>query len=152
VAQYREFAGRLGLADITPIPLSAVHGDNVIAGSGNMPWYSGPTLLRLLETVEVDAALAGRPFRLPVQWGNRPNAELRGFSGLIADGTVHRGDRLRALPSGRESRVARIVTADGDLEAASAGQSVTLTLDAEIDISRGDVLAAADAPPQVADQ
>ncbi|HYX73830.1 MAG TPA: sulfate adenylyltransferase subunit CysN [Steroidobacteraceae bacterium] len=152
VAQYREFAGRLGLADITPIPLSAVHGDNVITRSGNMPWYSGPTLLGHLETVEVDSALAGQPFRLPVQWVNRPNAEFRGFAGLIADGTVHRGDRLRVLPSGRESRVARIVTADGDLESATAGQSVTLTLDAEIDISRGDVLAAADAPPQVADQ
>jgi bifunctional enzyme CysN/CysC len=152
VAQYREFAGRLGLADITPIPLSAVHGDNVITRSSNMPWYAGPTLLGHLETVEVDAALAGRPFRLPVQWVNRPNAEFRGFAGLIADGTVHRGDRLRVLPSGRESRVARIVTAEGDLEAATAGQSVTLTLDAEIDISRGDVLAAADAPPQVADQ
>ena len=152
VAQYREFAGRLGLADITAIPLSAVHGDNVITRSSNMPWYAGPTLLGHLETVEVDAALAGRPFRLPVQWVNRPNAEFRGFAGLIADGTVHRGDRLRVLPSGRESRVARIVTAEGDLEAATAGQSVTLTLDAEIDISRGDVLAAADAPPQVADQ
>jgi bifunctional enzyme CysN/CysC len=152
VAQYREFAGRLGLADITPLPLSAVHGDNVITRSSNMPWYAGPTLLGHLETVEVDAALAGRPFRLPVQWVNRPNAEFRGFAGLVADGTVHRGDRLRVLPSGRESRVARIVTAEGDLEAASAGQSVTLTLDAEIDISRGDVLAAADAPPQVADQ
>jgi bifunctional enzyme CysN/CysC len=152
VSQYREFAGRLGLADITPLPLSAVHGDNVITRSSNMPWYAGPTLLGHLETVEVDAALAGRPFRLPVQWVNRPNAEFRGFAGLIADGTVHRGDRLRVLPSGRESRVARIVTAEGDLEAASAGQSVTLTLDAEIDISRGDVLAAADAPPQVADQ
>jgi len=152
VAQYREFAGRLGLADITAIPLSAVHGDNVITRSSNMPWYAGPTLLGHLETVEVDAALAGRPFRLPVQWVNRPNAEFLGFAGLIADGTVHRGDRLRVLPSGRESRVARIVTAEGDLEAATAGQSVTLTLDAEIDISRGDVLAAADAPPQVADQ
>ena len=152
VAQYREFAGRLGLADITAIPLSAVHGDNVITRSSNMPWYAGPTLLGHLETVEVEARLAGRPFRLPVQWVNRPNAEFRGFAGLIADGTVHRGDRLRVLPSGRESRVARIVTAEGDLEAATAGQSVTLTLDAEIDISRGDVLAAADAPPQVADQ
>jgi bifunctional enzyme CysN/CysC len=152
VAQYREFAARLGLADITPIPLSAVYGDNVIARGDNMPWYAGATLLEHLETVEVDAALADRPFRLPVQWVNRPNAEFRGFAGLIAGGSVHRGDRLRVLPSGRESRVARIVTADGDLESATAGQSVTLTLDAEVDISRGDVLAAADAPPQMADQ
>jgi bifunctional enzyme CysN/CysC len=152
VAQYREFAARLGLADITPIPLSAVHGDNVIARSDTMPWYTGPTLLEHLETVEVDAALAGRPFRLPVQWVNRPSADFRGFAGLIAGGRVQRGDRLRVLPSGRESRVARIVVAGGDLESATAGQSVTLTLETEVDVSRGDVLAAADSAPQVADQ
>jgi bifunctional enzyme CysN/CysC len=152
VAQYREFAARLGLADITPIPLSAVHGDNVIARSDTMPWYTGPTLLEHLETVEVDAALAGRPFRLPVQWVNRPSADFRGFAGLIAGGRVQRGDRLRVLPSGRESRVARIVAAGGDLESATAGQSVTLTLETEVDVSRGDVLAAADSAPQVADQ
>ena len=152
VAEYREFAARLGLSDITAIPLSAVHGDNVIARSEKMPWYAGAALLQHLETVEVDAALAGQPFRLPVQWVNRPNAEFRGFAGLIASGTIRPGQRLRVLPSGRETRVARIVTADGDLEAASAGQSVTLTLDTEVDISRGDLLAAADSPPQVADQ
>jgi bifunctional enzyme CysN/CysC len=152
VAEYREFAGLLGLSDITPIPLSAVHGDNVITRSGNTPWYSGPALLEHLETVEVDSGLARQPFRLPVQWVNRPNAEFRGFAGLITEGAVRRGDRLRVLPSGRESRVGRIVVAGGDLEYATAGQSVTLTLDAEVDISRGDVLAAADAPPQVADQ
>jgi bifunctional enzyme CysN/CysC len=152
VAQYREFASRLGLTDFTPIPLSAVYGDNLIKRSDKMPWYSGPALLEHLETVEVDAGLAGRPFRLPVQWVNRPNAEFRGFAGLIASGSLRPGDRLRVLPSGRESRVARIVTAAGDLEAATAGQSVTVTLDAEVDVSRGDVLAAADDPPQVADQ
>jgi bifunctional enzyme CysN/CysC len=152
VAEYRAFAARLGLTDITPIPLSAVHGDNVIAPSDQMPWYTGPALLRHLETVEVDAALARQPFRLPVQWVNRPSAEFRGFTGLIASGSIRPGDRLRVLPSGRETRIARIVTADGDLTAASAGQSVTLTLDTETDISRGDVLAAADSPPQVADQ
>ena len=152
VAEYREFAARLGIADITPIPLSAVHGDNVITAGTHMPWYRGPTLMQHLETVEVDAALASRPFRLPVQWVNRPNAEFRGFAGLIASGTVRPGDRVRVLPSGRESRVARIVTTAGDLAAATAGQSVSLTLDSEVDISRGDVLAAADAPPQVADQ
>jgi len=152
VSEYREFAARLGIADITAIPLSAVHGDNVITAGTNMPWYRGPTLLQHLETVEVDAALASQPFRLPVQWVNRPNAEFRGFAGLIASGSVRPGDRLRVLPSGREGRVARIVTAAGDLAAATAGQSVTLTLDSEVDISRGDVLAAADAPPQVADQ
>jgi bifunctional enzyme CysN/CysC len=152
VADYREFAARLGITDITPIPLSAVHGDNVITAGANMPWYRGPTLLQHLETVEVDAPLASRPFRLPVQWVNRPNAEFRGFAGIIASGSVRPGDRLRVLPSGRESRVARIVSAGGDLQAAAAGQSVTLTLDSEVDVSRGDVLAAADAPPQVADQ
>jgi bifunctional enzyme CysN/CysC len=152
VAEYREFAARLGLTDITPIPLSAVHGDNIITRSENMPWYTGPALLEHLETVEVDAALARQPFRLPVQWVNRPNAEFRGFAGLIASGNIRPGDRLRVLPSGREARIARIVTADGDLKTASAGQSVTLTLDSEVDISRGDVLAAADSPPQAADQ
>ena len=152
VAQYREFAARLGLTDFTPIPLSAVYGDNIIKRSDKMPWYSGPALLEHLETVEVDARLAGRPFRLPVQWVNRPNAEFRGFAGLIASGSLRPGDLLRVLPSGRESRVVRIVTAAGDLEAATAGQSVTVTLDSEVDVSRGDVLAAADDPPQVADQ
>ena len=152
VAEYREFAARLGLTDITPIPISAVHGDNVIARSEKMPWYTGPALLSHLETVEVDAALARQAFRLSVQWVSRPNAEFRGFAGLIASGTIRPGDPLRVLPSGRETRIARIVTADGDLKAASAGQSVTLTLDSEVDISRGDVLAAADCPPQVADQ
>src|SRR5262252_8969230 len=152
VAEYREFAARLGLTDITPIPISAVYGDNVIARSERMPWYAGPALLQHLETVEVDSGLGKQPFRLPVQWVNRPNAEFRGFAGLITEGAVRRGDRLRVLPSGRESRVARIVVAGGDLESATAGQSVTLTLETEVDISRGDVLAAADAPPQVADQ
>ncbi len=152
VADYREFAARIGLTDITPIPLSAVHGDNVLEHGSHMPWYSGPTLMAHLETVEVDSALATRPFRLPVQWVNRPHADFRGFAGLIASGTVRPGERLRVLPSGREARVARIVSADGDLEHGVAGQSITLTLDAEVDVSRGDVLAAGDAPPQVASQ
>jgi bifunctional enzyme CysN/CysC len=152
VADYREFAARIGITDITAIPLSAVHGDNIIAAGGNMPWYRGPTLMQHLEGVEVGAGLARRPFRLPVQWVNRPTADFRGFAGLIASGTVRPGDRVRVLPSGRESHVARIVMAGGDLASASAGQSVTLTLDSEIDVSRGDVLAAGDAPPQVADQ
>ena len=152
VADYREFAARIGLTDITPIPLSAVYGDNIIVRGDNMPWYTGPTLMQHLEAVEVDAALTGKPFRLPVQWVNRPHAEFRGFAGLIASGSVRKGDRIRVLPSGRESHVARIVTAGGDLDAAVAGQSVTLTLDSEVDVSRGDVLAAGNAPPQVADQ
>jgi bifunctional enzyme CysN/CysC len=152
VADYRAFAARIGLSDITPIPLSAVHGDNVVTSGSNMPWYQGVTLMEHLETVEVGGTLAGLPFRLPVQWVNRPNADFRGFAGLIASGSVRRGDRLRVLPSGRESRVARIVGAGGDLDSAVAGQSITVTLDAEVDVSRGDMLAAGDAPPQVADQ
>jgi bifunctional enzyme CysN/CysC len=152
VADYRAFAARIGLSDITPIPLSAVHGDNIITRGGNMPWYSGATLMEHLETVEVEGTLADLPFRLPVQWVNRPNADFRGFAGLIASGSVRRGDRLRVLPSGRESQVARIVSAGGDLDAAVAGQSITVTLDSEVDVSRGDVLAASDAPLQVADQ
>ncbi len=150
--EYHDFAGQIALTDITAIPLSAVYGDNIIEPGANMPWYRGPTLMHHLETVEVGDELPARPFRLPVQWVNRPNPEFRGFAGLIASGTVRQGDRIRALPSGRESRVARIVTADGDLAVAVAGQSVTLTLDSEIDVSRGDVIATADAPPEVADQ
>jgi bifunctional enzyme CysN/CysC len=152
VSDYRAFAALIGLGDITPIPLSAVQGDNIISHGPNMPWYQGPTLMERLESVEVDAALAARPFCLPVQWVNRPNAEFRGFAGLIVSGSVSPGDRIRALPSGREARIARIVTQDGDLSVASAGQSVTVTLDAEVDISRGDVLAAGTAAPQVASQ
>jgi len=152
VADYRAFADALGIAEVTPIPLSAVYGDNVIEQSGNMPWYRGPTLMQYLESVEVGAAAAAEPFRLPVQWVNRPHADFRGFAGQIASGTVKKGDRVRVLPSGRESLVSRIVTADGDLETAVAGQSVTLTLESEVDVSRGDVIAAGDSPPQVADQ
>jgi bifunctional enzyme CysN/CysC len=152
VADYRAFGARIGVSDITPIPLSAVHGDNIVSHGDNMPWYQGPTLIEHLESVEVDTALAARPFRLPVQWVNRPNAEFRGFAGLIASGSVSPGDRVRVLPSGREARVARIVTQDGDLPAAGAGQSVIVTLDAEVDVSRGDVLAGAAAAPQVASQ
>ena len=115
-------------------------------------WYQGPTLMSYLESVEIEDDLQTKPFRLPVQWVNRPNQDFRGFAGTIASGTIRRGDNVRALPSGRQSRVTRIVTYDGDLESAVAGQSVTLTLADEIDVSRGDVLAAADAPPAVADQ
>jgi bifunctional enzyme CysN/CysC len=152
VADYRAFAARIGINDITAIPVVAVHGDNVTARGGNLPWYSGATLLEHLESVAVDAALTARPFRMPVQWVNRPHGDFRGFAGLIASGRIATGERVRVLPSGSESRVARILTADGDLEAALAGQSVTLTLAAEVDVSRGDVLAVADDPPQVADQ
>jgi bifunctional enzyme CysN/CysC len=151
-ADYRAFATRIGLTDVTPIPLSAVHGDNVTERSTRMPWYSGPALLEHLESVTVDDALEAAPFRLPVQWVNRPNAEFRGFSGRIAGGRVRPGDRIRVLPGGRETQVARIVTADGDRDLGVAGQSVTLTLSSEIDVARGDVIAASAAAPQVADQ
>ena len=152
VADYRAFAARIGLTDITAIPLSAVHGDNVTARSTHMPWYQGAALMEHLETVEVDAALAARPFRLPVQWVNRPSADFRGFAGLIASGSVRKGDRVRVLPGGRESHIARILAAGADREAAVASESVTVTLDSEVDVSRGDVLAACNAPPQVASQ
>ena len=152
VADYRAFAGRIGIEQVTAIPISAVYGDNVTQHGANMPWYRGETLIEHLENVAVDTPLAGAAFRLPVQWVNRPNADFRGFCGQIASGSVRPGDRIRVLPSGRESRIARIVTADGDLDTAVAGQSVTLTLGTEVDVGRGDVIAAADAAPQVADQ
>jgi bifunctional enzyme CysN/CysC len=152
-ADYREFAQQIGLADIASIPLSGLKGDNVVEPSAQMPWYSGPTLMRLLETCEIDdTRLQDAPMRLPVQWVNRPNLDFRGFCGLLASGQLRAGDPVRVLPSGRVSRVARIVAGDGDLALAVAGQSVTITLEDEIDISRGDVISAADAPPEVADQ
>ena len=151
-ASYREFATRLGFTDVTAIPVVAVDGDNIVVRSARMPWYRGPALLDHLERVDVVAADAGLPFRLPVQWVNRPHPDFRGFAGQIASGRVRPGDRLRILPSGRDSRVERIVTADGDLPAAIAGQSVTLTLASDVDVSRGDVLTAFDAPLEVASQ
>jgi bifunctional enzyme CysN/CysC len=152
VAEYRAFGAQIGLTEIAAIPLSAVQGDNVTRRGERMPWFKGPTLIGHLESVPVGAQLADRPFRLPVQWVNRPNADFRGYAGQIASGSIRPGDRVRVLPAGREARVARIVTADGDLGAARAGQSVTLTLDSEVDVGRGDVIAAADAAPQVANQ
>jgi bifunctional enzyme CysN/CysC len=152
VAEYRDFAKQIGLDDVVAIPVSGLKGDNITAPSGQTPWYHGPTLMGYLETVEIEDRVQHQPFRLPVQWVNRPNLDFRGFAGTIVGGTVNPGDKLKVLPSGRESRVARIVSMDGDLERAVAGQSVTLTLEDEVDVSRGDVLAAADAPPAVADQ
>ncbi len=151
-ADYRAFAARIGLSDITAIPLSAVHGDNLLAPGGNTPWYAGPMLMEHLETVPVDDDQQARPFRLPVQWVNRPHQDFRGYAGTIVSGVVRPGDRVRVLPSGRESTVARIVTADGDLHEAVAEQAVTLTLADELDVSRGDVIAAASDPVPVADQ
>jgi bifunctional enzyme CysN/CysC len=152
VAEYRQFAAQIGLTNITPVPLSALRGDNMLERSPATSWYHGPTLMEYLETVEIEDDLQQRPFRLPVQWVNRPNQDFRGFAGTIASGVIRKGDQIRALPSGRTSKVARIVTLDGDLDEAVAGQSITLTLTDEVDISRGDVIAAAASPPAVADQ
>jgi len=138
--------------DITAIPLSALNGDNVIDQSKQCPWYTGPTLLQHLETVEVTSDAADRPFRMPVQWVNRPNLDFRGFSGTIASGTLKPGDEIVVSSSGQTSKVARIVTFDGDLDHAGPDQAVTLTLEDEIDISRGDVLADATNRPDYADQ
>ena len=154
VADYRAFAGTIGIADFTPIPISGFKGDNITqAPSVNTPWYDGPSLIEHLETVEIEGAAAqARSLRMPVQWVNRPNLDFRGFAGQIASGTVRPGDAVRVVPSGKTSTIKSIVTFDGELDEAVAGQSVTLTLADEIDCSRGDVIAAADAPPQAADQ
>jgi bifunctional enzyme CysN/CysC len=151
-ADYRAFASKLGIEHIQSIPLSALRGDNITEPSPNMPWYQGPSLMQFLETVELEQAREDAPLRMPVQWVNRPNLDFRGFSGRILGGSVRPGDAIRVLPSGKTSKVERIVTLGGDLAQAVTGQSVTLTLSDEIDISRGDVIATADAPPAVADQ
>ena len=152
VADFNLFAAKLDFASQVAIPLSARFGVNVIDKSDETPWYKGPALLAHLESVDVDTALADTPFRLPVQWVNRPNLDFRGFSGTIAGGRVKPGDAVAVAKSGRVSKVARIVTHDGDLPEAVAGDAVTLTLADEVDISRGDVLAAPEARPAVSDQ
>jgi bifunctional enzyme CysN/CysC len=152
VDDYRAFATRIGLGDVTAIPLVAVDGDNIVERSTRMPWYQGPTLIQCLEQIDVESDVAHRPLRMPVQWVNRPNAEFRGFAGSIASGIARVGDAVRVLPSGRTTRIHRIVTADGDLQEASAGRAVTLTLEDEVDVSRGDVIAATDAAPESATQ
>jgi len=152
-ADYRKFAAEaLQVESITAIPVSALLGDNIIEPGGNTDWYTGPTLLEFLETVKVKDALDALPFRMPVQWVNRPDHTFRGFSGQISGGTVVPGDLVKSMPSGKESRVERIVTYDGDLAIGITGQSVTITLEDEIDCSRGDVLVAANDPSQVSDQ
>ena len=151
--QYRAFAEQIGVEDVTVMPISGVHGDNIVERSARTPWYGGPTLMHHLESVEIDdERLQRQPFRMPVQWVNRPHLDFRGFAGTIAGGRIQPGQKIRVQPSGRESTVARIVTADGDLDEAVASQSVTLVLTDEVDISRGDVISGADAPAQVADQ
>ena len=153
VRDYTAFAKQIGMADFLPIPLSGLRGDNMIAKSPEMPWYDGPSLLEHLETAPVNnSRMIDRPFRMPVQWVNRPNLDFRGFAGQIGAGVVRTGDAIRVLPSGKTTTVKSIVTYDGDLDQAVAGQSVTLTFADEIDCSRGDVITVADAPCEVADQ
>ncbi|MBU8976549.1 sulfate adenylyltransferase subunit CysN [Lysobacter sp. MMG2] len=152
LAGYRELATQLGIEHVQAVPLSALRGDNLLGSSERTPWYTGPNVLEYLETVDVSRHAQDIGFRLPVQWVNRPNQDFRGFAGTVAAGEVRPGDEVVALPSGRRSHVARIVTADGDLDLAREGQAITLTLRDEVDISRGDVIAHAHRPPQVADQ
>ena len=153
VEDYRAFAKSIGITDFVPMPISGFKGDNITAISPNMPWYTGAPLMAHLETVELDTTLdQAKPFRLPVQWVNRPNLDFRGFSGLIASGSIKPGDAIRVLPSGKTSTVTRIATMDGNLDQAVAGQSITLCFKDEIDCSRGDVITQAEQPTQVADQ
>ena len=152
-ADYRKFAAELGVtSEIKVIPVSALMGDNMIERSAHMQWYQGPTLMGHLETVPVGDDAKAKPFRLPVQWVNRPDQNFRGFAGTIASGTVKTGDMVKVLPSGKQSTVTRIVTQDGDLPEAVAEQAVTLTLADEVDASRGDVICAAQSPVEVSDQ
>jgi bifunctional enzyme CysN/CysC len=151
-AEFSDFAQKLTFASLVSIPISARFGDNVIARSANTAWYTGPPLLDHLERVDVETELASKPFRLPVQWVNRPNLDFRGFSGTVVGGRVSAGDEIVVARSGRSARITRIVTMDGDLQAALPGEAVTLTLDREIDISRGDLLCDPMARPEVTDQ
>jgi len=151
-AAYRQLAVQLGIDHVTSIPLSALKGDNILQASAATRWYRGPSLLQHLETVEVDAVRNDAGFRLPVQWVCRPDQNFRGFAGTVVSAPVRVGDEVVVLPSGQRSSVAAIVIADGDLDLARPGQAVTLTLADEVDASRGDVIAAAAAPPEVADQ
>jgi bifunctional enzyme CysN/CysC len=151
-AAYQSLAAQLGIAQVQCIPLSALQGDNLSQRSQQMPWYAGPALLEHLETVQIDAAVESEALRLPVQWVNRPNQDFRGFCGTIAAGVVRPGDEVVVLPSGLRTQVARVLDANGDVAQAQAGQPVTLTLVDEVDVSRGDVIAAAGDPPLVSDQ
>lgn len=152
VEDFSAFASKLGFASMVPIPISARFGDNVITSSPKTPWYAGPALLDHLERVDVETALGGKPFRMPVQWVNRPDLDFRGFSGTIVSGRIKPGDALVVAKSGRASKVARIVTMDGDLAEAFPGEAVTLTLADEIDVSRGDLLSTPTDRPEMSDQ
>jgi bifunctional enzyme CysN/CysC len=151
-SDYQTFAAALGFTSIAPIPISARFGDNVINRSANMPWYRGPTLLQFLESVEIESEPLASPFRFPVQWINRPNLDFRGYAGTVASGRINVGDTIVEASSGRTSTVERIVTYDGPAGKAEAGDAVTITLADELDIGRGDVLAAAKSRPEVSDQ
>ncbi|HEY1588348.1 MAG TPA: GTP-binding protein, partial [Rhodanobacter sp.] len=151
-ADYRELADSMGIAQVSAVPLSALRGENVSSRSDRIGWYDGPSLLERLETVQVAHVADDVGFRMPVQWVCRPDQNFRGYAGHVVAGSIAPGDEVVVLPSGARSRVARIVTADGDLPRAGLGDAVTLTLVDERDISRGDVIAAAAKPPQVADQ
>ncbi len=152
-AEYREFAGRIGIRNLTAIPTAAALGDNVVNPGSNMPWHRGPTLMQHLETLPVDEQrLVTRPFRMPVQWVNRSSTDFRGYAGTIAAGEIAPGMRILILPSGRETTITRIVTAHGDLPRAVANQSITLTLANELDVARGDLLSSIDSPARVAEQ
>jgi bifunctional enzyme CysN/CysC len=150
-ADYRTFAAQIGIDEITCIPVSALRGDNITEPSPQTPWYRGPSLIQHLESIEIEEKLTAKPFRMPVQWVNRPNLDFRGYSGVIVGGSIRPRDPVRVLPSGRQSTITRIVTQGGDLDVAVAGQSVTVCLADEIDASRGDVLVASNSPAQVAD-
>jgi bifunctional enzyme CysN/CysC len=153
VANYTAFANSIGIKHFTPMPISGFKGDNITAPSPHMPWFTGKPLIEHLETVELDVTSAqSRPFRMSVQWVNRPNLDFRGFSGFIDSGTLKPGDVVRVLPSGKTSTISKIATMDGDQQSAVAGQSVTVCFADEVDCSRGDVISIADTPPQVADQ
>jgi bifunctional enzyme CysN/CysC len=152
VADFKTFAAPLEFKSITPIPISARYGDNVSEKSTNTPWHYGPALLDFLESVDVDEDQSGKPFRFPVQWVNRPHLDFRGFAGTVASGTIRPGDEILVAASGKSSRVARIITADGDADCASAGEAVTVTLADELDIARGDVLSDQKSRPDLSDQ
>ena len=152
VGDYAAFAAGLNFTSIVPIPMSARFGDNVINRSGNTEWHHGPCLLDYLEGLDIQSETAGLPFRFPVQWVNRPNLDFRGYAGTVASGHIQAGDEIVVAASGRTSRVKRLVTYDGDLEAAGPGDAVTITLEDEIDVGRGDILAKPAERPDVADQ
>ena len=153
VADYTAFAHEIGIKSFTAMPISGFKGDNITSLSENTPWFTGKPLIEHLESVELDLTTdQTKPFRLPVQWVNRPNLDFRGFSGLISSGSVKPGDAVRVLPSGKTSTVTKIISLDGELDEAVAGQSVTICFADEVDCSRGNVIAVADAPPEVSDQ